>query len=124
MGVSLEVRAPFLDHRVVEFAWRVPSEAKVRQGKGKWVLRQLLYRYVPAELVERPKRGFSVPLGAWLRGPLRAWAEDLLAPRRLQAEGYFKPGVVRRLWDEHQRGTSWERQLWHVLMFQAWLEAQ
>jgi asparagine synthase (glutamine-hydrolysing) len=122
MGVSLEARAPFLDHRIVEFAWRVPPELKVRQGKGKWILRQLLYRYVPEELVERPKRGFSVPLDAWLRGPLRAWAEDLLQASLLREQGFFDAVTVRQLWQEHLGGSrAWGRQLWHVLMFQAWL---
>jgi asparagine synthase (glutamine-hydrolysing) len=122
MGVSLEARAPLLDHRVVEFAWRIPPELKVHQGQGKWILRQVLYRYVPAELVERPKRGFSVPLDAWLRGPLRDWAETLLEPGLLRGQGFFEPRSVRQLWQEHVAGTrDWGRQLWHLLMFQAWL---
>jgi asparagine synthase (glutamine-hydrolysing) len=122
MGVSLESRAPFLDHRVVEFAWRVPPDLKVRHGRGKWVLRQVLYRYVAAELVERPKRGFSVPLGAWLRGPLRDWAEALLEPGLLRAQGFFDPAAVLPLWQEHAAGArDWSRHLWSLLMFQAWL---
>jgi asparagine synthase (glutamine-hydrolysing) len=123
MGVSLESRAPFLDHRVVELAWRIPPDLKVRQGKGKWILRQVLHRYVPAELVERPKRGFSVPLDAWLRGPLRPWADALLEPGRLRAQGFFAAEPVQQLWQQHQGGgRDWSRQLWHLLMFQAWLE--
>lgn len=125
MAVSLETRVPYLDHRVVEFAWRLPLSAKVRGGEGKWLLRQLLYRYVPRELIERPKMGFAVPLGDWLRGPLRPWAEELLDERRLRSEGYFRPRPVRELWHAHLSGRSDEYpRLWPVLMFQSWLEAQ
>jgi asparagine synthase (glutamine-hydrolysing) len=125
MAVSLETRAPFLDQRVLEFAWRLPQSMKWRDGQAKWVLRQLLYRYVPRHLVERPKMGFAVPVGAWLKGALRDWGEDLLDPARLRNEGYFDPGSVRRKWEEHLTGRrNWEYQLWAVLMFQAWLAAQ
>jgi asparagine synthase (glutamine-hydrolysing) len=124
MGFSLESRAPFLDHRVVEFAWRIPSQMKMRHGQGKWILRQVLHRYVPKVLVERPKRGFSVPVDAWLRGPLATWAESLLAPSLLKMQGFFDPGPVWQLWQQHLAGThDWGRHLWHLLMFQAWLNA-
>jgi asparagine synthase (glutamine-hydrolysing) len=123
MSVGLEARAPFLDHRVVEFAWRLPSAMKIRGSTGKWILRQLLARYLPAGLVSRPKKGFGVPIGAWLRGPLRPWAEELLNARRIRGEGYLNAEAVRRKWAEHLTGThNWTPQLWSVLMFQAWLE--
>lgn len=123
MAASLETRAPLLDHRVVEFAESLPLSMKIRNGRGKRLLRQALTRYVPPELVERPKTGFSIPLDAWLRGPLRDWAETLLDERRLRREGYLNPEPIRRKWQEHLSGRrEGHRDLWDVLMFQAWLE--
>jgi asparagine synthase (glutamine-hydrolysing) len=123
MAVSLEARAPFLDHRIVEFAWRLPLEAKLHAGQGKRLLRQLFARYLPAELTDRPKQGFAIPLAAWLRGPLRDWAEGLLDERRLVDEGFLQPAPIRHKWQEHLRGSrNWSSLLWNVLMFQAWHE--
>lgn len=123
MGVSLETRVPFLDHRVVEFAWRLPLELKLRNGQTKWALREVLNRHVPRALIERPKMGFALPVGSWLRGPLRDWAEALLDERRLREEGFFDPAPIRRMWTMHQsRQADLQYHLWDVLMFQSWLE--
>jgi asparagine synthase (glutamine-hydrolysing) len=124
MAVSLETRVPLLDPDVYALAWRLPFRMKVRDGRGKWILRQLLHRYVPAPLVERPKQGFAIPLGAWLRGELRDWAEPLLNESRLRSEGYLDASLVRQAWREHVSGKrNWQYELWNVLMFEAWLDA-
>ncbi|MEM9579917.1 MAG: asparagine synthase (glutamine-hydrolyzing) [Pseudomonadota bacterium] len=123
MAVALESRAPLLDHRVAEFAWGLPLDLKIRDGKSKWVLREVLFRHVPRDLIERPKMGFEVPIGLWLRGGLRDWAEALITPDRLAREGHLDPALIRQIWDQHQAGShNWGAQLWNVLMFQAWAE--
>jgi asparagine synthase (glutamine-hydrolysing) len=125
MAFGLEGRAPFLDPRVVEFAWSLPQEMKVRQNEGKWILRQVLDRYVPRRLVDRPKMGFGIPLDSWLRGPMRDWAEALLGERRLREEGFFNAAEVREKWNQHLAGRgAWQYHLWDILMFQQWLEHQ
>lgn len=125
MGVSLETRAPFLDHRVVEFAWQLPLHMKIHDGQGKWILRRILDRHVPRHLIERPKKGFGVPLDNWLRTRLRDWAEHLLDPVRLRQEGFFDPDPIQEKWRQHLAGThNWQYLLWDVLMFQAWHEQQ
>ena len=123
MAFGLEVRVPLLDPALVAWAWTLPIDQKVRGGEGKRILRRVLRRHLPAELVDRPKMGFDPPVGTWLRGPLRPWAEELLSERRLQDEGWLDAGVVRRTWAEHQSGRrNWDQRLWTVLMLQAWLE--
>jgi asparagine synthase (glutamine-hydrolysing) len=112
---------PLLDHRVLEYAWSLPASSKIRNGQGKWILRQVLYRHVPKALVDRPKMGFGVPLGEWLRGPLRDWAESLLDPHRLREAGLIDPAPVATLWAEHlSERRNWQYPLWDVLMLEAW----
>lgn len=124
MANSLETRVPLLDPRVVELAWRMPLHLKIRHGQGKWLLRQVLYKHVPKQMIERPKMGFGIPLDSWLRGPLRDWAEALLDEGRLRREGYLRPEPIRRVLNEHLSGKrNWQHRLWSVLMFQAWLDA-
>jgi asparagine synthase (glutamine-hydrolysing) len=125
MSVSLETRAPFLDHRVAELSWRLPLQMKINNGQGKCILRDILYKYVPRELIERPKMGFGVPIGQWLRGPLREWAEELLNEQRLEKEGYLNPKPIIEIWRQHLSGKyDYSARLWAILMFQAWLELE
>jgi len=123
MAVSLEARVPLLDHRVVEHAWQLPMEMKIHNGQGKWILKKILSKYVPEHLFERPKRGFGLPVGDWLRGPLRDWAEDLLDESKIHQQGYLEALPIKNKWEEHVSGKgNWEYHLWDVLMFQAWLD--
>lgn len=122
MAVSLEARVPLLDHRVVEFSWSLPVELKVRDGSGKWILKEILYRHVPKSMLDRPKMGFGVPIGVWLKTSLRDWAESLLSEECLKETAVLQPEPIRRKWAEHLSGTfNWEYHLWDVLMLQAWL---
>jgi len=123
MAVSLETRVPLLDHRIIELAWKLPIHYKLHDGVGKWILREVLYKYVPRKLIERPKMGFGTPIDVWLRGPLSAWAEELLSVTRLSNEGFFDVNEVRQLWSEHLSGRrNYQYQLWNILMFQLWLD--
>jgi asparagine synthase (glutamine-hydrolysing) len=123
MACGLETRVPFLDHRVVELAWQLPLHMKIRGNTSKWALRQVLYKYVPKELIERPKAGFAIPVGEWLRGPLREWAQALIDPARLRREGYLHSEPIQKVWKEHLTGRrDHTPKLWAVLMFQSWLE--
>ena len=123
MSTSLETRVPFLDHKLIEYVWKIPHSLKFRNGSGKWILKQILNQYVPKNLTERPKMGFEIPIGSWLRGPLRDWAENLLNQKRLQQERYFNPQLIRDKWAEHLSGKkNWQYDLWDILMFQAWID--
>ena len=125
MGVSLETRIPLLDHRVIRYAWSLPRDLKVRNGQTKWVLRQVLYRHVPPSLIDRPKKGFAVPVEMWLRGPLRDWAEMLLDDRRIREEGMLDAKIVKKNWRRYLAGEDGMASLiWNILMFQAWLRDQ
>jgi asparagine synthase (glutamine-hydrolysing) len=125
MSVGLETRVPFLDKNLVSFAWRLSSENKIYNGQGKYILRQLLRQYVPSHLIERPKTGFGVPIGFWLRGPLRGWAEELLDFNNIKNSGHFNPMIVKQIMDEHTSGKKdWSSCLWSILMFQSWLKLQ
>ena len=123
MASSLETRVPFLDHNLIEYVFKIPHSLKFRNGHGKWILKKILNQYVPKNLTERPKMGFEIPLGSWLRGPLRDWAENLLNEKRLNQENFFNAKLVRNKWLEHLNGKkNWHHHLWDILMFQAWLE--
>jgi asparagine synthase (glutamine-hydrolysing) len=125
MGASLETRVPLLDPRVFEFAWSLPMKMKVGRFQGKRILRQVLARYVPAKLFDRPKRGFAIPISSWLRGPLRVWVEEMFSEDRLKRDGFLNPRVVRQYWEEHKSGrANWQDRLWNLLVFQAWLAAR
>jgi asparagine synthase (glutamine-hydrolysing) len=125
MASSLETRAPFLDHKLIEYVWKVPHSLKFKNNQGKWILRKILAKYVPKNLIERPKMGFGVPIDMWLRGPLKDWAENLLSEKRLKQEGYFDSKLIRMKWEEHLSGNrNWQSDLWNILMFQAWIDAE
>src|SRR4029077_1471601 len=123
VAVGWEGACPYRDPRVVEFAARLPLSMKLRNGGGKWILRRLLDRYVPQELIDRPKKGFSLPIAEWLRGFLREWAEELLGESRMKHDGYFHPKIVRKVWEDHVSGRrDFRHHVWALLMFQAWLD--
>ena len=123
MSNSLETRVPFLDHHLAEFVWSMPQNLKYRNGETKWVLRRVLNKYIPQELIDRPKMGFGIPLAEWLRGPLKEWASELIDPKKLSSQGFFEPLIISNTWSEHLAGKrNWSSQLWTILMFQAWLE--
>jgi asparagine synthase (glutamine-hydrolysing) len=125
MAVGLESRAPYLDHGVVEFAWTLPSRLRCHNRQGKRILRSILSKYAPPALFDRPKRGFAIPLSAWLQGPLRVWADDLLDESRMRRQGYLNPTPITQKWKEHRAGTNnWSSLLWTVLTFQAWVADQ
>ena len=124
MANSLETRVPFLDHRVVEFAWKMPFNTKIRNNQGKWALRKILYKYVPQHIIDRPKTGFGIPLADWLRGPLRDWAEELINKDKLIEQNILNHAVIRKAWKLHLDGSSdYTARIWSVLIFQSWLES-
>ena len=123
MASSLETRLPYLDHKLIEYAWTIPQALKLRNGSGKWILKEILNRYVPKSFTDRPKMGFAVPIDNWLRGPLRDWAQNLLSEKRLKREGYLNPHLITNKWNEHLSGKkNWQHELWDILMFQDWLD--
>lgn len=123
MACSLEIRVPFLDHRLVEFSWRLPHNMKIRNNKSKWILKQVLYKYIPKKLIDRPKAGFAIPISYWLRGTLREWGEDLLNETNLKKDGIFNSDAIKQLWVEHQsKNFDHSNKLWSILMFQAWFK--
>ena len=123
MASSLEIRIPFLDHKLIEYVWKISHSHKFKKGQGKWILKKILSKYVPNNLTERPKMGFGIPVDSWLCGPLKDWAENLLDQTRLQQEGYFETKLIREKWKEHLSGKrNWQYDLWSILMFQAWLD--
>jgi asparagine synthase (glutamine-hydrolysing) len=123
MATSLETRTPFLDHKLIEYVWKIPHSYKLRKGQGKWILRKILNKYVPKSLTQRPKMGFGVPIESWLRDPLRDWAENLLDEKRLKQEGYFNIKAIRNKWDQHLSGKmNWSYHIWDILMFQSWMD--
>ena len=123
MASSLETRMPLLDHRLVEFAWSIPLEYKVKNNRTKWILREVLKRYLPDNLVERPKTGFGVPIAEWLRGPLRNWANDLLDEKLISSQGFFSYKPIKFKWKQHIKGNfDYSKEIWTILMFQAWLQ--
>ena len=123
MSLSLETRTPFLDHKLIEYVWKIPHSYKIRKGKGKWILRQILNKYVPPSLTERPKMGFGVPIDSWLRGSLRDWAENLLDEKKLMQEGYLNAKLIKNKWNQHLSGKmNWHHHIWNILMFQSWMD--
>ena len=125
MAVSLETRVPYLDHNLVEFIMRLPLEMKIRKGSSKWILRQVLYRHLPKELIERPKMGFAVPVGDWIKGSLREWTEELISKKRIEQEGYFDTHLVREMWKQHLSGKfNRTHELWNIIAFQSWVEKE
>jgi asparagine synthase (glutamine-hydrolysing) len=122
MATSLETRAPFLNHKLLEYAWQIPQPLKLKKTQSKWILRQILYKYIPKKLVERPKVGFGVPIDSWLRGPLKDWAQALLDKTKLKNQGFFNPDSISIKWTEHLSGKkNWQYEIWSILMFQEWL---